>query len=116
METNALDEAALIDNLMLLVADSIENVWAGMASALVLLIENVDAVRAWLDGGGTWVGIVDECPRLESPGQYQGRIALEALEIGGVALPRNAVVLVGLAAANRDPSVFEDPEAFRPNR
>ena len=35
---------------------------------------------------------------------------------GKYAIPRNQPIIVLLAAVNRDPTVFEDPEAFRPER
>lgn len=116
IETQTLDDAALVDNVMLLAADGVENVWAGMANALLSISQNRDAVAAQIDAGVQWSAVLTECLRLESPGQYQGRIVMEPLEIGGVALRKYAVVLVGLAAANRDPRAFDTPQAFRPNR
>ena len=115
-DADTLDGEALVDNTMLLVADAIENVWAGIANALVLLIENYQVTDEYLNAGGNWFDIVDECLRLESPSQYQGRIALEPMKIGDTVLSKYAVLLVGFAAANRDPSAFEDPEVFRPGR
>lgn len=115
-DAGVLDDAALVANLMLLIADSIENVWAGIASAVLTLIDNHQRAAQHLAQGGTWTGLVDECLRLESPGQYQGRIATDPVELGGTTVKRNELVLVGLAAANRDPEVFEDPGAFRPGR
>ena len=38
------------------------------------------------------------------------RYATEDLELGGVRIPAGSVVVVGLAAANRDPSRFADPD------
>lgn len=111
-----IDDAALVDNVMLMVADMIENVWAGIASALKLLLENRSVVDAFLADGGTWEQLVDECLRLESPGQYQGRIATEPMDIGGTSLNAYALVLVGFAAANRDGSVFPNPDVFQPGR
>jgi len=111
-----LDETALVDNIMLLAADGVENVWAGMANALLAVTAHRDAVARHVAAGVPWSAILTECLRLESPGQYQGRIVTEPLEIGGVALRRYAVVLVGLAAANRDPAAFEAPAEFRPDR
>jgi cytochrome P450 len=112
----SLDEDALVDNVMLLVADMIENVWAGIASALMILIEHRSEAESFLAAGGSWNSLIDECLRLESPGQYQSRISTEPLDIGGTTLNKYSVVLVGLAAANRDPATFNDPTAFQPSR
>jgi len=115
-DPKTLDGTVLVDNAMLLVSDAIENVRAGIGNAVLLLIKHSLAIEDFLNEGGTWVAVVDETLRLESPGQYQGRIALEPIEIGGTVLPKHSVVFVGLAAANRDPAVFEDPDQFRLGR
>lgn len=107
---------ALIDNTMLMIADAVENVWAGIANSMFIMLKNKSLVNDFLYAGGNFSKLVDECLRLESPGQFQGRVALEDLEICGKKIPRYSVVLVGFAAANRDPSAFECPQEFRPNR
>ncbi|WP_374026010.1 cytochrome P450 [Mycobacterium sp. HNNTM2301] len=65
-----------------------------------------------------WPNAVEEILRLESPVQLTARVALGDVELAGQRLRRGDVVLVYLAAANRDPSVFDDPHRFdieRPN-
>ncbi len=65
-----------------------------------------------------WPNAVEEILRLESPVQLTARVALGDVEVAGRQLERNDLVLVYLAAANRDPSVFPDPHRFdieRPN-
>lgn len=65
-----------------------------------------------------WPNAVEEILRLESPVQLTGRMALGDVEIAGRRLRHGDLVLVYLAAANRDPAVFEDPHRFdieRPN-
>ena len=44
------------------------------------------------------------------------RYALEDIEIGGVTIRTGDLVIISEAAANRDPSVFENPEQFDPKR
>jgi len=116
IDDGLLDDTALTDNIMLLAADGVENVWAGMANALMVLRTNQAHASASLAAGRPWSALLSECLRLESPGQYQGRIARDPLEIGGVEIRKYNVVLVGLAAANRDPAVFESPAQFRADR
>jgi len=53
---------------------------------------------------------VEEFLRYDSSVQLTGRDALEDTEIQGVALPRGRAVITLLAAANRDPDAFEDPD------
>lgn len=57
------------------------------------------------------VSAVEEFLRFESP-SYRGtlRVAKEDMEIGGVHVGKEAFVHLLIAAANRDPKVFEDPD------
>jgi cytochrome P450 len=65
-----------------------------------------------------WPNAVEEILRLDSPVQLTARKALNDVEVAGTQIKRDELVLVYLAAANRDPSVFPDPHRLdieRPN-
>src|SRR5439155_15095778 len=57
-------------------------------------------------------GAVEELLRLVSPAQFVSRIALADVEIAGPTIPAGRTVLPVLAAANRAPAPFEDPDAL----
>lgn len=60
---------------------------------------------------------IDELLRLVSPFPVATwRFALADTTIGGTPVPRGAVVLVGLAAANRDPAELEAPDTLLADR
>ena len=59
-----------------------------------------------------WPNAVEEILRLESPVQLTARVALRDVEIAGARINRDEMVVVYLAAANRDPEVFPDPHRF----
>ncbi|MEV5647191.1 cytochrome P450 [Nocardia sp. NPDC052254] len=62
--------------------------------------------------------VVEETLRWEAPAQYSVRIAGEDMELAGHHIRRGTPVVALLAAANRDPEVFDDPARFdldRPN-
>lgn len=59
---------------------------------------------------------VDESLRLEAPVTFLFRTAREEVEIGGCPVHRGEHVMLGIAAANRDPAVYEDPDSFRIDR
>ncbi|SDH19246.1 Cytochrome P450 [Lentzea fradiae] len=61
-------------------------------------------------------GFVEEVLRLDPPVQYTIRWPKERLELGGVSLAAGTPVMLVLAAANRDPRVFDNPSAFDPAR
>jgi cytochrome P450 len=62
-------------------------------------------------------GLVEELMRARSPVQLSlSRVATQTAEVAGHVIEAGDVVLVSLAAANRDPSVFLSPEVFDPSR
>ena len=66
--------------------------------------------------GATDVAVVEEVVRLATPTHYVARFAAEATELDGEAIAANQPVMVFLAAANRDPVAYSDPDEFRPGR
>ncbi|CAM3017368.1 cytochrome P450 [Mycobacterium intermedium] len=65
-----------------------------------------------------WPNAVEEILRLDSPVQISARVARRDVEVAGKTVPAGELVVVYLAAANRDPAVFSDPHRFdieRPN-
>jgi cytochrome P450 len=77
--------------------------------------EHLDTLRQRPD---LWPNAVEEILRLESPVQLTARVALNDVVVAGMRVERGALVVIYLAAANRDPSVFPDPHHFdieRPN-
>jgi cytochrome P450 len=57
---------------------------------------------------------IEEFLRLVTPTLFVVRIPIAPVEIAGVAIGAWEPILVYLAAANRDPAVFAEPDAFRP--
>ena len=60
--------------------------------------------------------IVEESLRLASPSQGVFRLVTHDTTLGGVDIPAGSMVLLWLISANRDASVFENPDAFDPDR
>lgn len=58
------------------------------------------------------VPAVEEVLRFEAPVQATSRILSEDREVAGCPMHRSQPVFMSLAAANRDPERFENPEAF----
>jgi cytochrome P450 len=63
------------------------------------------------DPAGLAAGAVEELLRYDGPVHLTARIATEDLEVAGQALPAGSQVIAVLAAANRDPARFTDPDA-----
>ena len=61
-------------------------------------------------------GVVEEGIRLAAPVMGLWRKATCDTEIGGVMIPADSTLFLAFSSANRDDSVFEDPDAFDPLR
>ena len=61
-------------------------------------------------------GVVEEGIRLAAPVMGLWRKATCDTEIGGVIIPADSTLFLAFSSANRDDSVFEDPDAFDPLR
>ncbi len=112
----ALSEEELIANAAILLFGGIETT-EGMISNLFhhLLTEPGLLVRCGRDEG-LRAGAIEESLRLEPAAAVVDRYATRDVELGGVTIPTGDLVVVSLAAANRDPDVFEHPDRFDPRR
>lgn len=59
---------------------------------------------------------VEESLRLEPAAAQVDRFATRDIAFGGAPMERGDFVIISLAAANRDPAVFADPDRFDPSR
>jgi pimeloyl-[acyl-carrier protein] synthase len=55
---------------------------------------------------------VEEMLRYESPSQHTGRVAPSDVELGGRVIRKGQAVMAVMAAANRDPERFSEPDRF----
>ncbi len=60
--------------------------------------------------------VVEETLRLSTPTQGMFRVVTSDAQVAGVDIAAGSRIVAMFAAANRDPDVFDDPEAFRPGR
>ena len=80
-----------------------------IGNGMLALLHHPTELRRLHDDPGLLPGAVEELLRYDSPVQRTGRMANTGVEIGGKTIPKGAVVLAMLGAANRDPARFPDP-------
>lgn len=85
-------------------------------NGMSVLLGQPERYEAVVHGAWSVPETVEEVLRIETPTIFVARVAAEDLTVGGVDVPAGAIVLVYLAAANRDPAAYQDPDAFRPGR
>lgn len=83
-----------------------------LGNGIRMLLDHPEQLRTLSRRPELWPNAVEEILRLESPVQLTARIALNDTEIAGRPVGQGELVLVYLAAANRDPAVFPDPNRF----
>jgi cytochrome P450 len=57
-------------------------------------------------------GAVEELVRYVSPVQWVHRVTVEDAEVAGVLIPEGSTLFISLPGANRDPSLFDDPDTL----
>jgi cytochrome P450 len=107
-----LDENELQGIAGLVLAAGFETTVNLLGNGIRMLLDAPQHLEALRRRPELWPNAVEEILRLESPVQLTARVALNDVEIAGRQLARGDLVLVYLAAANRDPAVFSDPHCF----
>ena len=82
------------------------------ANGLYTLLQRPEMYGAIVKDENRAPAAIDEFLRFETPTLYVGRVPTEAAEIAGVPVPAYSLVIILLAAANRDPQHFKDPNRF----
>jgi cytochrome P450 len=116
-----IDGARLTDDeifafLLLILPAGVETTYRASGNLLVALLTEpalLDALRA---DRSTLRGAFEEALRWEPPITTVVRRAVRDCELGGVAIPAGTNVSVSVAAANRDPTRYPDPDRFDPAR
>lgn len=97
---------------LLLGAGGVDTTANMLSSGLLTLLRNPAEFDRLRDDLAIVDTTVEEVLRYEAPVQFVARFALEDLEVGGRPLSAGGSVLLLLAAANRDPERFADPQRF----
>jgi cytochrome P450 len=87
-----------------------------IASGVRLLLEQPALLASVRQGPSALAGLIEEVLRIEPPVQGLYRTATTATEVGGVAIPAGAHLLLLYAAGNRDEQRFPVPDAVDPAR
>jgi cytochrome P450 len=88
-----------------------------ITNGMLTLLRNPDVLERLRKDPNLAVPIVEELLRFEPPVQLvPQRTTVADIEVRGVTIPKGASLWLVLAAGNRDPDRFEDPDRFNPDR
>jgi cytochrome P450 len=107
-----LSDEELRGNALLLIGAGFETTVNLIGNAVALLLDHPEQLAGLLANPDGWDNAVDEVLRYDSPVQLTVRIAAEDVQISGERIRAGRPVILMLAAANRDPAVFDDPDTF----
>ncbi len=105
------EEEIIANTVMLLLAGHLP-VRNLIGNAVWLLLSRPDDEAAIRSEPSLLASAVEETLRYEPPVTLIPRIPLEDLQIRDETIPAGAIVQLSIAAANRDPSRFPDPDSF----
>jgi cytochrome P450 len=88
----------------------------GITETLKLLIENPAEWQRIQRDPSIISAMAEEALRLASPNQGLFRVCTQDSEVAGVAIPKGSMLWVMFGSANRDETVFPDPDRFDPTR
>jgi cytochrome P450 len=118
-EGDRLTERELVANIVLMLFAGHETTTYLFANGLIALMENRDQWELLCSDPSLVPSAVEELLRYDPTTQFIAKVAACDLEIDGVVIPEGSIVMLGDAAANRDPEVFPDPDRLditrRPN-
>ena len=107
-----LDEDELFSTVTLLFFAGFLTTTNLIGNGLMALFDHPDEQARLWEHPELAASAVEEIVRFDSPIQFVHRNVLEDLELAGQHLSAGDVVMILLAAANRDPARFADPDCF----
>jgi len=107
-----LDDEELLANSVSLLFAGHETTTNLIGNAVFTLLSHPAQLARLHNDGSMMVSAVEECLRYESPVQFMSRLPSEAVELDSRTLKSGDRVLCCLAAVNRDPAQFPDPDRF----
>jgi cytochrome P450 len=107
-----LDERELRATAGLVLAAGFETTVNLLGNGIRMLLDAPDQLAVLREKPQTWPNAVEEILRVDSPVQLSARVAGTDIDVAGTRVARGEMVVIYLAAANRDPAVFCDPHRF----
>jgi cytochrome P450 len=113
---SALSHDEIASNAAVLLFGGIETTEGMIANAALELLRRPGELQRVRDQPTALDAVIDESLRLEPAAAVIDRYATAGVLLGGAEIGRDELVRISIAAANRDPAVFDNPDEFIPAR
>ena len=108
-----LTEQELLSTIFQLIIAGHDTTSSLIGNSVVALLTHPEQLALLRSDPALMANAVEELMRYDGPVPHATfRYALESIELGGMTIPAGAQIIINLAAANRDPSRYEDPAAL----
>src|SRR5271166_1124910 len=111
-EGEVMSAADLLSFITLLLVAGNETTTNLIGNGMLALGRNLDQFDALKRNPALLPRAIEEMLRYDGPVQSTVRFTKEPVQLGGTEIPAGAFALMIVAAANRDPAQFKDPEKF----
>lgn len=112
VEEGELDQDELISFVILLLTSGFDTATHMIGNAVLALLRHPEVLDALWQNPGLVPAALRESMRLEPSVRVAARTAQREVTLGPTVIEQGSVVLVLLAAANRDPGIFLQPDRF----
>ena len=113
---DALEDWEIVGFLILLLIAGNETTSGLLGNMLNILADRPQLWQRLRDDRRIVDALIEETLRYDSPVQRLSRVTTKEVELSGVSIPRDELVMLFFGAANRDPARFADPDEFRLDR
>jgi cytochrome P450 len=111
-----LTDAEIFAFLLLILPAGVETTYRASGNLLVGMLTEPSLLQAIRTDRSLLRGAIEEALRWEPPISTVVRVAKKDCELGGIKITKGTNVSVSVAAANRDPAHYPDPDRFDPTR
>jgi len=112
LDGDRLSEDDVIANVIVTMVGGQETTTNLIGNGLLTLLRNPSELRRLREDGSLMPSAIEELLRFESPSQHTARLAPGDTELGGHQIRQGQAVIAVMAAANRDPARFADPDTL----
>ncbi|MGA7217010.1 MAG: cytochrome P450 [Candidatus Sulfotelmatobacter sp.] len=112
IDGDRLTEEEVIANCIVTMVGGQETTTNLIGNGLLTLLRNPGELKKLRDDASLIPSAVEEMLRYESPSQHTARMCPSDREMGGKLIKKRQAVIAVMAAANRDPERFPEPDRF----
>jgi hypothetical protein len=112
MEGDRLTEEEVVANTIITMVGGQETTTNLIGNGVLTLLRNPEQMKKLRADSSLTASAVEEMLRFESPSQHTARLAPTDRQLGGKQIRKRQAVIAVMAAANRDPERFPEPDRF----